>query len=92
MIKIAYHVTTKANALLVGSDNLIKPIRLPNVFLLKTLKDAMLYKSYMQLDCILEVKYHTSQVESRWKPAYAPDGVIKLKQGESVISRLLEGV
>lgn len=82
MIKTAYHVTTKENATLIESDGLIKPMRLPNVYLLAKLYDSVKYGIQFKLNAILEITYDSEQVSNCWFPKYAKNGVIKLKKGE----------
>lgn len=82
MIKTAYHVTTKECAEQIKQCGFLKPMRLPNVYLLKSLYDAVKYSNQFKKDAIIEVEYDTELVESRWKPSYATEAVIKLKKGE----------
>lgn len=82
MIKTAYHVTTKENAILIEVNGLVKPMRLPNVYLLSSFHDSLNYADMFKLDEIIEVDYDTKQVSNKWFPKYAKHGVIKLKTGE----------
>ena len=79
----AYHcIRTKEDALSIFNDGVIKPTRLPNVYLFQSLADAMRYNIEFGYSNIVRVKYYNKQVQSKWRPSYALYGVIKLKTNE----------
>jgi hypothetical protein len=78
----AYHVTDEVGYTGIIADGCIKTCRLANVYLFKDRADAESYLVEFGKSHIIEVEIANSQIESRWKPSYARDGVIKLKKGE----------
>jgi len=75
---LAYHVTDMESYGKIMADGWIRPMRLHNVYLFVSIEDAVGYRNEMGLNAILSCEVKPSQIEMRWKPKYAPSGVIKL--------------
>jgi hypothetical protein len=80
---IAYHCTkNKSTANKIMVDVSIKPTRMQYVYLFADIRDATGYSLAFNLPYIIVAQYDSKQVSARWKPKYAPRGVVKLKAGE----------
>lgn len=79
----AYHATTDGAYGHIMSQRCVIPTRLPNVYLFVDFGDASSYCNEFCREWIVTVEIDSSQILSRWKPRYAPHGVIKLKAGEN---------
>ena len=80
---IAYHATTKESYNKITKDGFVKSMRMPNVYLFTSIKDAQQYMKEFNLEVVCIVEITTNQIESKWNPSYAKEGVIKLKAGEN---------
>jgi len=80
---IAYHVTrNKKDYDAILEDGFIKPSRLPNIYLFRSLQNAEAYLKEMCGYFIFKVDIKSKQIQNQWKPSYARNGVIKLKINE----------
>jgi hypothetical protein len=81
----AYHVTKDCDTFkAILKEGVIKACRLKYVYLFKDRQDAEIYKQLFKCYHVFVVEIELKQIDSQWKPSYAKNGVIKLKQGEVV--------
>lgn len=83
---ITYHVTDGESYKSIMNDGCVMPKRLPNVYLFVDSGDAESYRELMGLDMIIMCSITNNQIKSRWKPKYAPKGVIKLIEGDTAFA------
>lgn len=86
MIK-AYHCTNSKDEIL--KDGHIFPMRMDCIYLFADKGDAENYCKEFDRKDIIDVGIDPKQIESRWKPSYAPNGVIRLKPHEIISLRVV---
>ena len=83
---VAYHVTNYESFELIMAGGYVTPARLPNVYLFVDSGDAESYRELMGLDVVIMCIIDKKQINNKWKPKYAPNGVIKLMMGEKAFA------
>jgi hypothetical protein len=82
MKRIAYHCTNDVRGIIF--EGIVKPSRMPNVYLFKLETTARRYLLEFHYNNIVKVEYDTRYVESTWKPKWANNEmVIKLMPGRT---------
>jgi hypothetical protein len=79
--RTGFHVTRNREAVL--SDGIVKPMRMPRVYLLASEEDAQEYRKVFGGEAIVEVEFTTADIFGRTYPKYAPHGVIRLRDGKT---------
>ena len=83
---VAYHVTNMEGFNAIMADGFVEPKRLPCVYLFVDFGDSVSYQDSMGLDISIMCLIDKKQIKSRWKPKYAPNGVIRLLEGEQAFA------
>lgn len=83
---VAYHVTNMEAYKGIMEDGYVIPKRLPCVYLFADHGDSESYRELMGLDISIMCLIDKKQIKSRWKPAYAPNGVIRLLESEKAFA------